>query len=75
MGRLKTLYKLARNKLFEKIYFCVDCSKLDPKLLEQNKEYLHDEHNNVIRMFMCKKCQSTMKESEIIYHHIRFEHF
>lgn len=67
---VKKLYKLSRNALFVKVYFCMYCQMLDynKQWMQQHMKSEHDEHGKLIRMFECKKCSCAMIENEIIYH-------
>lgn len=60
----KKLYKLARNKLFHKIYICTDYSiMIDDFLLK-----------NLIKLFICNKCESLIEKSEILRHKHHYCH-
>lgn len=71
--KIKSLYKLSRKIFFEEIYFCMHC-----QMLEYNKHWLrehikfeHDIHSDIIRMFICKKCNSAMIETDILHHLVK----
>lgn len=69
---MKTLYKLARKKLFVKTYFCGYCDFIDfdKQFMRGHVRHYHDETGNVITLFICKLChfQKTCAENEIIRH-------
>lgn len=68
---VKTLFKLARNILFQKEFYCQYCD-----LIETNKEDMtnhiknnHDEWGITIKIFYCKQCNETaIRENEIKTH-------
>lgn len=66
----KSLFKLARNKLFEKEYYCSYYCTID-----LNKEYMsthithnHDEYGKAIKLFYCRKCNVSIEKNEITVH-------
>lgn len=66
----KTLYKLARENLFEKSYYCEYCGMIDfeKAWMKKHKETNHDEHGRVIPIFQCKKCLEILFKNKIITH-------
>lgn len=72
-NKMKTLYKLSRNILFNKTYFCIYCGMMD-----FNKEWLtihirnfHDDAGKITSLFQCKLCNQTINENEIVNHIIQ----
>lgn len=74
MQQPKSLYKLGRNTIYEKVYFCEDNDMIDLKFIQRYGEYFHFDHYNVIKMFVCKLCKFALNKNEIIYHQIRNHH-
>lgn len=73
--KLKPLYKLTREILFDKDYRCKFCGMTDfDKYYMKNhvKEY-HDENSKELKLFMCKKCYKSMIEMEIFTHECNFK--
>lgn len=67
----KSLFKIARDKLFKRVYFCLECAKKDQKLLFMHYEEFHACHSekNIIKKFICRThCREVIEESEILYH-------
>lgn len=64
MQQPKSLYKLARNTMYEKTYFCEECDSTDTKFIQCY----------VIKRFVCKLCKIALKGNEIIYHDIKNHH-
>lgn len=73
MKRVKSLYKLARNKLFWTKYYCMYCCMLDSdkKWMKKHIHNLHDECGKSIKIFSCEKCKFlkfNILEHEIMQH-------
>ena len=68
--KVKTLYKLARNKLFDKQYYCMYCDMVDndKEWMWDHIKNIHDEHGKIIREFVCKRTNDKMIEHDIINH-------
>lgn len=59
--------------IFTDIYYCMDCEKNDPELLSLvGRDMLHDEHVNVIKMLLCKRCDHVFTISEAAIHASHF---
>lgn len=69
MTKPKSLFKLARNKIFEKGYLCEECNNLDQNFIQKYGEY---NYCHVIKIFVCKDCSLMIRSSEIIYHVIQY---
>lgn len=72
MNKPKSLFKISRDKLFDKTYYCVDCSKMDQTVLQRNREMYHDEHENIVKLFVCKKCGYAVHSSAMIAHRMKY---
>lgn len=68
MTKPKSLFKLARNRMFEKEYLCREYVNLDENFMQKYGKYIYC---YVIKIFICKKCNMEMGNNEIIYHAIR----
>lgn len=70
MPKVKSLYKLTRELLFYKEYYCEHCGMMDfdKYYIRRHIKYEYDEYNKEKRMFTCKKCYETMQEFEILKH-------
>lgn len=70
---IKTLYKLARKKLFKKEYFCMYCGMLDfdKEWMQIHIKNFHDEFIKIVTMFQCKICGETVMKNDIITHNIQ----
>lgn len=71
IGRgIKSLYKMARGKLFKKQYYCMYCDIIDfdGEWTRIHIRYNHDEIGKPITQFICKLCNETINEYEIIHH-------
>lgn len=71
MNKLKTLYELARAKLFEKSYYCEYCGMedFDKYFMIDHINTYHDIGGKAITMFNCIKCHLSMSEMELLVHH------
>lgn len=71
--KVKTLFKLARNMLFEKDYYCMHCglTDFDKDYMKVHVKNHHDEYSQPIQKFRCKNCWQNTKEEEIIQHHTK----
>lgn len=76
MKKVKSLYKLTRDQLFVKDYYCKYCEMKDfnKYFMENHIKTCHTESGEKITLFRCKKCNLScdMKEVEIIKHIIKF---
>lgn len=68
MEQPKKLSKIVRNSLFEKVYRCFVCEKTPPEFLRQYGQDLHFEHENIFKMFRCKRCTLVLKNVNILQH-------
>lgn len=68
--KIKSLYKLTRNFLFTKIYYCMYCDMIDfeKQWLQKHIWEFHDECGKIIRLFECKKCRKRVFEHKILKH-------
>lgn len=71
--KIKNLYKLAREELFNKNYFCVYCGMLDldKEWMQIHIKNFHDECSKIISIFQCKMCKHTLMGNKIIKHIIQ----
>lgn len=71
--KTKTLYKLARSKIFGKHYCCVYCGMMDfdGEWLQIHVKNFHDECGIAIPMYECKICKHMIMKNEIIKHIIQ----
>lgn len=74
MKKVKTLYKLTRNKLLYKDYYCNYCGMKDfnKYFMKNHVKTLHDENDKEVKIFRCKICGHEMAENEIIMHEIKY---
>lgn len=72
-NKFQTLYKLARNKLFDKEHFCIYCGMIDfdKDWMKIHIKNNHDECGKVFPIFRCKICKRTIMRDEIMKHHIQ----
>lgn len=70
MRKIKTLYKLTREKLFYKEYYCNYCGMMDfdKYFMRSHIKQDHDESEKEMRKFTCKKCHESIEEIEILRH-------
>lgn len=70
MRKVNKLYKLAREILFEKHYYCIQCNMInyDKHFMRNHIKIYHDEWEMEMRMFRCKRCYKEMDEKEILAH-------
>lgn len=66
----KSLFKLARNALFDKNYFCEYCeiSDYDKNWIQIHIKYNHDESSILSKIFECKKCFGKVEKEQLINH-------
>lgn len=70
MYKMKTLYKLARSKMFYNNYNCPYCGMMDfdKEYMNGHVKFYHDEIGRSRKMFTCRKCLKTMNENKILAH-------
>lgn len=70
MKKLKTLYKLSRDRLFQNDFYCIYCGVMDfdKYFIRDHIKNYHDESGREIKMFRCNKCSHTVMKNEIIKH-------
>lgn len=67
---VKSLFKLARNILFHKEFYCEYCNMIetDKEDVINHIKIIHDEYGKVIKLFLCKKCGTNLNKTEILNH-------
>lgn len=70
MTKVKSLYKLSRNRMFVKNYYCIYCDMIDfdEGYLQEHVKNYHDEFGKIIKTFRCNKCAESIVKWEIIRH-------
>lgn len=68
--KVKTLYELARNKLFWEEYCCTYCNIIDfdKDWMRIHIKNIHDEFGKEKLKLLCKMCCISIDEHEVLYH-------
>lgn len=68
--KIRTLYELTKNKLFDKGYLCIYCNMRDSdkSWLQTHIKNIHDEFGKVTTIFNCRLCNKITITTEIMNH-------